>query len=399
MTTIDWKALKPHVPLDPGDAQYVERTGSAGDEIAQWILADRAPLLVGGPAGVGKSTELARAAEQLQADRVACLVQLDRFENMRRLTPDRMRFRIAQKIGDLALGVLQMPLSQSLKNALEKVNKVLRGTTVTHETSPSVMLNAALIEIARVSKQGRVTLLIDGLEKVPQGTESLELFDALASISDEVELVVVIPWHAAFGPQAETVIRSGERFVAVRALDVDNGPTGDPGRTFLRKMLVKRLNWNEEEFDPNAVAVGASLNEAGAPAAAKHSVAIEARRQKLDLLFDASWWSGGLPRVFLQLIADAGTYAKLRRSAPWPIAEDLNDAVADQVDSFRRLLLPGDVDAIRAAVGTNGSELELERKIRLMAHGILLERLRDGSRVLDASPLAQAALGNGGARA
>jgi hypothetical protein len=38
-------------------------------------------------------------------------------------------------------------------------------------------------------------------------------------------------------------------------------------------------------------------------------------------------------------------------------------------------LLPGDVDAIRSAAGTNGSELELDRKIRLMAHGILLERL------------------------
>lgn len=367
MTTIDWKALKPHVPLGPGDAQYVERSGSAGDEIAQWILADRSPLLVGGPAGVGKSTELARAAELLQPDRVACLVQVDRFENMRKLTPDRMRLRIAQKVGYLAQGVLHLPLSQSLKTALDKVNEELNGAAVTQEASPSVLLNVALTEIMRVSKQGKLTLLIDGLEKVPQGTESLELFEALGSIRDEVELVVVIPWHAAFGPQAEKVIRSGERFVAVRALDVD-GPAG--GRAFLRKVLALRLKLDQ----PLDEAAGLVMDE-------------------------AIRWSGGLPRVFLQLMADAGSYAKLRRSDPWPTAEDLNDAVADQVDSFRRLLLPGDTDAIRAAAGTNGSELDLERKVRLMAHGILLERLRDGARVLEVNPLAQAAFGNRGAHA
>lgn len=386
MTTIDWKALKPHVPLGPGDAQYVERTGSAGDEIARWILADRSPLLVGGPAGVGKSTELARAAELLQPDRVACLVQLDRFESMRRLTPDRMRLRIVQKVGYLAQAVLRLPLSESLRKALSRVNDDLQGVDVTHDTTTAMLLNSTLTEIARLSRQGRVTLLIDGLEKVPQSPESLDLFEALASMREEVELVVIIPWHAAFGPQAETVIRSGERFVAARALDVD----GEPGRAFLRKVLAQRLQWNEEEFDPNTVVgtTGMSLDEARARAAARR-----------NLVNDAIRWSGGLPRVFLQLLADAGSYAKLRSSDPWPVVEDLNDACADQVDSFRRLLLPGDVDAIRSAAGTNGSELDLERKIRLMAHGILLERLRGGARLLDIHPLAQAALSAGGAHA
>lgn len=389
MTTIDWKALKPHVPLGPGDAQYVARTGSAGDEIARWILADRSPLLVGGPAGVGKSTELARAAELLQPDRVACLVQLDRFESMRRITPDRMRLRIVQKVGYLAQAVLHLPLSESLRTALSKVNDELQGVAVTHDITPTMLLNATLTEIARISRQERVTLLIDGLEKVPQGPESLDLFEVLASIHEEVELVVIIPWHAAFGPQAETVIRSGERFVAARALEVV-GASGEPGGPFLRKVLAQRLHWNEEEFDPNSVVgtIRVSLYEARARATARR-----------DLVNDAIRWSGGLPRVFLQILADAGSYAKLRRSDPWPIVEDLNDACADQVDSFRRLLLPGDVDAIRSAAGTNGSELELKRKIRLMAHGILLERLRDGVRLLDIHPLAQAALDAGGTHA
>lgn len=389
MTTIDWKALSPHVPLGPGDAHYVERAGSAGAEISQWILADRSPLLVGGPAGVGKSTELARAAELLQPDRVTCLVQLDRFENMRRLTPDRMRLRIAQRLGYLAKAVLHLPLSDSLERALLHVEDELQGIAPAPGPTSAVLLNAALSEVARLSRQGRVTLLIDGLEKVPPGPTSLDLFEALGSIHEDVELVAIIPWHAAFGPQAETVIRAGERFVGLRALDVE-GATGEPGRTFMRQVLAHRLHWNEAEFDPNSVVgtVGASLDEARARVAARR-----------NLVDDAIRWSGGLPRVFLQLLADAASYAKLRRSDPWPIVEDLNDACADQVDSFRRLLLPGDADAIRAAAGTRGSELDLERKIRLMAHGVLLERLRDGGRVLDVHPLARAEVGAGGARA
>jgi hypothetical protein len=388
MTTIDWKALKPHVPLGPGDPQYVERSGAAGDEIAQWILADRSPLLIGGPAGVGKSTELARAAELLQADRVACLVQLDRFENMRRLTSERMLFRIADRVGGLASEILRLPLSSSLQGALQQVKATLQSNWEPDVTGASV-LNAVCSEVARISRQARLTLLIDGLEKVPPGPLSLELFYALATIHDEVELVVVIPWHAAFGPHSETVIRSGERFVAVRALDVQ-GDAGVPGSEVLRQILLHRLHLNAEEFQPNAVVgpAGPALDAARARAAAKR-----------NLVSDAIRWSGGLPRVFLQLLADAGSYAKLRRSDPWPILEDLNDACADQADSFRRLLLPGDVEAIRAAAGTNGSELDLERKIRLMAHGVLLERVRDGARILDVHPLAQAAFDSGGAHA
>ena len=373
MTSIDWKALKPHVPLVPGSAEYVGRGESAAEEIAQWILADRAPLLVGGPTGVGKSTELARAAELLQANRVACLVQLDRFENMRRLTPDRMRLRIAQKVGFLAQEVLRLPLSGSLRNALEKVNLELLGESVEHEATPGVLMNATLAEVARLSRQGRVTLLIDGLEKVTEGAESQDLFEALSLIRDEVELVVVIPWHAAFGPQAETVIRGGERFVAVRAVEVQ-GEGGEPGREFLRQIFLRRLHWPDEELAPNAAA-------------------------KRSLVDDAIRWSGGLPRVFLQLLADAGSYAMLRRSDPWPTIEDLNDACADQIESFRRLLMPGDIAAIRSAVGTSGSELELERKIRLMAHGILLERLRDRTRLLEVLPLTKAAFDAGGVHA
>ena len=316
MTTIDWKLLRPHMPLAPGADDYVARFGSASEEISNWILADRSPLLIGGPAGIGKSTELARAAELLQPHRVACFVPLDRFENMRRLTVERMLLRVVQRVGYLARKALQLRLSSNLESALDSVSAVLSGEPNARiQEEPRTLAMAMLSEIRRVSKQGRVTLLIDGLEKVPQGPESLELFDGLASVQEDVQQVVVIPWHAAFGPQAETAIRAGERFIPVRAVEIE-GEAGAPGCFFLRQVLLRRLHMNDEALDPDAVvgALGPSLDEARARVSANAT-----------LVCDAIRWSGGVPRVFLQLMADAGSYAKLRRSDPWPNVEDLNE--------------------------------------------------------------------------
>ena len=120
-----------------------------------------------------------------------------------------------------------------------------------------------------------------------------------------------------------------------------------------------------------------------------------APHRPLDPGSDAARWSGGIPRTFLQLLADAGTYARLRRDASWPEPTDLADAVADQEDSVRRVLLPGDTQAILAAEGTDGRELDLGRKVRLMAHGVLLERLRNRRPTLEVHPLARAAVQEG----
>lgn len=379
--TTKWTSLMPHAPVRPGSNEYVERPGGASKEITHWILADRSPVLLGGPAGVGKSTELAHAAKLLQAKRVACLIPLDRWENMRRIGPDALLQRIASRVAFVARETLHLPLSPELFEESQKKSSV--------QWSPPTLVQLVLAEVTRLSLQGRITLLLDGLEKVPEGAGSLELFDALAALPEDVEVVAVIPWHAAFGPRAETVIRSGERFVSARALEVD-GERGTDGRAFLREVLLRRLQLPDAVLDPNSVvqALSRSLEDERVIVATKK-----------NLVEDAAMASGGITRIFLQLMADAASYAKLRRAGNWPITEDLTDACTDQVDTFRRLLLPGDADAARAAAGTDGRELDLGRKVRLMAHGTLLERVRGQVPMLELHPLAQLAIERGGSRA
>ncbi|MBA2322410.1 MAG: hypothetical protein H0V89_14795 [Deltaproteobacteria bacterium] len=62
---------------------------------------------------------------------------------------------------------------------------------------------------------------------------------------------------------------------------------------------------------------------------------------------------------------------------------------------MRRLLLPGDVEVLRKIDTTvsSGAEIELPRKLRLLAHGLALEVLAtDGVAHLTPHPLIRAAL-------
>lgn len=382
----DWKVLAPHRPLDPGSEAYVTPPSGGAREIADWVLAGGSTVLVGGPAGVGKSTELARAATLLQAARFACLVPVDRWENMRKLTPEQLLLRIAGRVAFVAIRSLNLPVSFELRETLIAAG-VLKDDTVKaapgkHVPTAPSLIRHTLDEVTRLVAQRRIALLIDGLEKVPPGAAAADLFDALGALPEEVDLVVVVPWHAAFGPRSEVVVRAGEKFTALRAQEVE-GDAGEPGRRFLMDLLAARLGIKPADVEPAAVIGGAprALEDARAEVLAR-----------LDLVMEAARWSGGIPRTFLQLLADAGTYGRLRRNVPWPEAADLVDAVADQEDSVRRLLLPGDTQAILAAEGSDGRELDLDRKVRLMAHGILLERQRDRRPMLEIHPLARAAL-------
>lgn len=355
--TPDWRLLAPHRPIEPGNGVYVVRPAGGGDAIANWIMAGGNTVLVGGPAGVGKSTELARAAQALSATRVACMVQVDRMTNVHRLSADELMGFIAQRLVMVARDQLHLRISPELAAASGNVHTAaLVAAEMFHASGPSTA-RAALEEIARRSEQGRIALLIDGLEKLSPGASTQEIFEVLSRLPDTVDLVVVIPWHSVFGGGTESILRPGERMHRVLPLDTE-GPNAGDTKTFCFSLLVGRLRhiaWPESLWPQLERAV---MN------------------------------SGGIPRVFLQLVADAGTYARVKRGAAWPDDSDLTDAIADQQDSFRRVLLPGDTQAINAVTGTDGRELELQRRVRLLAQGVLLERVRGDRIVLETHPLA-----------
>lgn len=355
----DWRLLAPHRPLSPGDDAYVARPTSGGDAIATWVAAGGSTVLVSGPTGVGKSTELAQAAQALQSTRVACLVQVDRLANMHRLTAGELMYLVARELVVFASQQLGLSISKQLGSAT--FGSVVAGgpprlPETFHTSGPSIA-RAAVAELARVSQQGRVALLVDGLEKLLPGPGAREIFDALSRFPESVDLIVVIPWHAAFGGGTEPILRGGERLHRVAVLDTE-GAEAAAAAAFFGRVLARRLRGVD------------ALPESLAP-----------------LLGRAFQASGGLPRVFLQLMADAGTYARVKRGATWPDDSDLREAILDQQDSFRRALLPGDTQAILAADGTDGRELDLERRVRLLAQGILLERVREGRVSLVIHPL------------
>jgi hypothetical protein len=355
----DWRLLAPHRPLSPGDDAYVARPTSGGDAIAAWVVAGGSTVLVSGPTGVGKSTELAQAAQALQSTRAACLVQVDRMTNMHRLTADELMYLVAQELVYFARDHLQLPVAKDF--AIATVGSVEDrnspgGRASFHASGPSAA-RVVVSEVARISRQGRVALLVDGLEKLLPGPGTREIFDALSQLSEAVDLIVVIPWHAAFGGGTEPILRGGERLHRVAVLDTE-GAAAAATAAFFGRVLARRLRHVDVLPEPLAPLLGRACKA-----------------------------SGGIPRVFLQLMADAGTYARVKRGATWPDDSDLSDAVVDQQDSFRRALLPGDTQAIMAVDGTDGRELDLERRVRLLAQGILLERIRDGRVSVEIHPL------------
>jgi hypothetical protein len=165
---------RPHRPLGPGDAAYVVRPSNGGDTIANWIAAGGTTVLVGGPTGVGKSTELARAAQLLSATRATCLVQVDRMTNVHRLSADALMGLIAQRLVVTARDELQLQLSPALAAAANNLPAaVLLAEEMFYASGPSAA-RVALDEIARRSQQGRVALLIAGLEKLLPGVATKE---------------------------------------------------------------------------------------------------------------------------------------------------------------------------------------------------------------------------------
>ncbi len=368
----DWNRLGPNRPLAAEDAaEYVESPTAASLRIAKLIEAGSSPLLVAGPVGVGKSTELARAAFLLVSSRPACVVALDRHENMRRITAGQALLRIAGEVVRFGIEVLEALLSTPLVEDLVTAKVLsakfstrspLDGADTRLTREPRDLAVSALREVSKWGTEHRIAILVDGLEKTPEQT-ARPVLDALADLTGEADIVVVVPAHCVYGPMSDTVIAAGEKAVFLRPVGFNADPNlPSPCLPWFREMVARRLQLGIEDL-------------------------LRAPADFSDVVTRCAWLSGGLPRTFLQLLADAATYARLHREADWPAQVDLYDAEMDLRDSFRRLLLPGDIDAIRNVEGTDGLEMDLARKLRLLSHGILLELEEQELPVMRTNPL------------
>ena len=65
----------------------------------------------------------------------------------------------------------------------------------------------------------------------------------------------------------------------------------------------------------------------------------------------------------------------------WLDPENLERAARDHGEQLRRSLLPGDAVALAGAEGQDGSEVPLDRKLRFLLQGQMLE-YRRGSRIV-----------------
>jgi hypothetical protein len=232
-------------------------------------------------------------------------------------------------------------LSGAILTSLGKAG-IVSPTSPTREQSATRDLTLALV--AELSRQRGVAILVDGLERAASPVAQDTLRDLVEAARD-VSLLAVLSPALVTGPDAYMVLEDlGLRQVALRPVlvDPDGGQPAMLGRQFLHEILQRRLGVSDLPSLLEEVADGAAV------------------------------WSGGVPRMFLQLLRDAHTAATLANRGQ-PTLDDLATAVRDHRSSLRRLLRDGDLDVIRAHRGTTGIEIPVDRRTRLLAHGLLLE--------------------------
>lgn len=335
-----WARLDPLRPLDLGVDRdlYVERPHGVALSMMRFMERPNEHVAVWGPVGSGKSTEL-RATEHLLSPRVlVTLIALDLELDLKSepqpweiqaslcralyRVADKQKIQIGQPLRErlTAAGIVDRPRAQASQVASRELTDDLIGELRAHRS---------------------VALLVDGLEKA-SSARARSIVRALAETAQAVSLAVVLSPALLTGPEAYEMLQDlNLRSLALRPVVVDerHGAQAATGRAWLCEVAARRLG-------------NSSVSNA--------------------ILQDLARLSGGIPRTFLQLLRDAFTSADFSgRSSPE--AEDLQQAQREHRASLRRLLLPGDLGLLRKASGTDGMEVPIEARLRLLAQGLLLE--------------------------
>lgn len=361
----NWKNLRPHVPLGPGDAAYEPRPPDQDiiPKLEGWLKtgAASAHFLVG-CAGVGKSTELARLEHLLSPTAVRIHYQFGVGHGARNVAE--WLARLAKRVADEVESDAKAPLVVAAENALwQSLTDPARSRHA--DAQPDVEdrktrrhAENAMVEAIRAMRKARgaCTLLIDGLERAPSLVWS-SVLDSFEPFLDEASFVVVVPVEVLWGGRATALLGGRAKTHAIRP--IRSG--GDSPHQMFARLLLKRLGCD----------LPASLDV---------------------VVHRASEMSGGVPRTFLQLMEDAHMNAVIRGGLDWPETLDLDEASHAMADGMRYLLMPGDDAKLKANQDKDGRDLDPGDRVRFIAHGFLLETTEHGNVQMEVHPLLRAVL-------
>lgn len=336
-----WTKLAPHRPLGEGDGQYARRPGDGGAELAATVRAGWRRIAVVGPMGVGKSTELAAAQRALQGDRFAFRVNIDAAFDMHRA-----------RAGDVFVHVLHRFVEARPSAAVEATLRMADDIVGGDRRDFRRDLAKKALRAA-----GKVTLLIDGLEKTDESA-ARAIAEEFFALGDDAEIVLVVPAALAYGPGAALLAEDVHLF-AIRPVLVRGEPQDAvvEGRLFLREVALRHLE----------------------------RARVAADDELLTIVDAACTASGGVPRVLLQLLRDAHRHAVVARRSS-PSLNDLAQAAMEHGEFLRRSLVPGDLAVMTEAEGHDGSEIPLDRKLRFILQGLVLEYRRADRTEMSVAP-------------
>lgn len=340
--SLNWSQLQPLRPAlgAEGPDLYVEPPHHTGSTLARRLGLEGQRMVLWGPVGSGKSTELRAAARRVDPSLLPVVVPLDLDLDLRKV-PQEWELHAALATHILtAVDATSDTYSAKLTERLKRAG--LLDSSGPHAPS---LASAALTRelLSELGRRRRVALLLDGLEKATTAIAKATM-RTLAKELRDTNLVVVASPAVVTGPDAYELIQDlGFRQQPLRPVIVDPhlGNPAEAGRRFMVKIALKRLG------EDAASLLGSVIDE-------------------------AVTYSGGIPRTFLQLLRDAHTAAALA-GRERPTDRDLAEAVSDHRSSMFRLLREGDEAALRDSRDTSGVEVPIERRIRLLAQGLMLE--------------------------
>lgn len=357
MKRYDWHAIDPARPLAGDDPRYVSRPWGGGDRLAVLVRNGLTPIVLTGPLGSGKTTELAHAASLLGHETAGFEIAVDRLLPPEDLRPELLLWEIAHHLIDTI--VARDPDARPSRALVEDIRasdpRLNRGSGIAR--TPVEIARMVLAEVRLLTGRSRVALLVDGLDQVPPERASVAV-KALLGLRHDADLVIVVAPALAHGPASHEVL-AHVRVWWLPAIPV----TTAEGRAHLARIVARRLD---------------------------HKSLPKALREVVER---AATQSGGVTRMFLHLVQDAALYASAEGRAR-PTTETLSHAIRDQADALRRVLVAGDLEALAQATETDGLEVPADRKVRLLAHNALLEYPEGDLSVVRPHPLLHPLIAN-----